>query len=140
MIQSLAKKILNASECSHELAEEVELSILFTDNAEVQQLNKEYRGKDKPTDVLSFSMSEGESPIASPSLGDVVISVPIAVEQAVEYQVTTEQELLRLLIHGILHLLGYDHEDVPELEVVRMQTQEDKLQAELEEEVSDLFL
>ncbi|MDH4100076.1 MAG: rRNA maturation RNase YbeY, partial [Nitrospirota bacterium] len=74
-------------------------------------LNRDYRGKDKTTDVLSFSMHEGEAiPGEETLLGDVVISLPVAERQAAEKGHSLEQEVTILLIHGILHLLGYDHE------------------------------
>jgi probable rRNA maturation factor len=106
-----------------------ELSVSFIDDVEMQELNSQYRGKDKPTDVLSFSQLEGEEDFfgAPLVLGDLVISIDTCKAQAVEYGVTEEQELLRLMIHGVLHLMGYDHEDVPESEVIRMQTKEDDL-------------
>lgn len=92
--------------------EEAELSVLFTGSARMKQLNALYRGIPKETDVLSFAMDEDFSPVAPPShiLGDIVISVPRTVEQARAYKTTFYEELLRLLLHGLLHLLGYDHE------------------------------
>ena len=106
----------------------VELSVLFTDDTEIFQLNAEYRHKESPTDVLSFSQLEGASLGGElSSLGDLVISLDTAERQAVEYGVTLHAEILRLLIHGILHLFGYDHENVPPEEVRAMQELEDKL-------------
>jgi probable rRNA maturation factor len=95
------------------------VSILITNDAAVQELNATYRGKDRPTDVLSFSQLEGENMI-SDSLGDIVVSLDTAVRQANEFHVTLSQELSRLLIHGLLHLFLYDHENVPEEEAQRM--------------------
>jgi len=103
----------------------------------MRRLNFHYRGKDKPTDVLSFSLLEGEVissfsnsvaliPVAL-SLGDIVISIPTATKQAQEYKVTLGEELLRLLIHGILHLFGYEHENVTRYKVIQMQKMEDFL-------------
>lgn len=80
-----------------------EVSLLFTDNGRIRGLNKEFRGKDKPTDVLSFPM---EDDIV---LGDIAISVDKTKEQAEEFGVTFDEELARLIVHGLLHLLGYDH-------------------------------
>lgn len=118
-----ARKLLNALGC-----EERELSILVTDDREIQQLNNDYRGKDKPTDVLSFSLDEGEFSLYSQGhLGDIVISQETAVRQALEYEVSLMEEMQRLLIHGLLHLLGYDHENVPEEEVKRMEAKEEEL-------------
>ena len=88
---------------------QVELSLALVDNREIQGLNARYRKKNKPTDVLSFP-SGGQLPNGLEILGDVVISVEKAEEQARKRRKTLEQEMESLLIHGILHLLGYDHE------------------------------
>ena len=100
-----------------ELAEEdSEISISFVMNDDIQEINKTYRGKDQPTDVISFAleeMGEGEieiSGIGGPRvLGDIVISIERAREQAVEYGHSFDRELGFLALHGFLHLLGYDH-------------------------------
>jgi probable rRNA maturation factor len=86
------------------------LSLTLIDDAAIRRLNREYRGKDRSTDVLSFpldddpAVSEGEA-----LLGDVVISVETARRQAADYDAPLQRELYRLLIHGLLHLLGHDH-------------------------------
>jgi probable rRNA maturation factor len=86
-----------------------ELSILFVNSSRMAHLNSRYRGIAGPTDVLSFQMTD--SGIGDPSiLGDIVICVPKVSSQAKEYGVTFYDELLRLLLHGLLHLIGYDHE------------------------------
>jgi len=77
---------------------------------EIRRLNRDYRRKDRPTDVLSFSLREGEFGDVSRSMGDVVISLETAARQAVENGFSTEEAVDRLLVHGILHLAGYDHE------------------------------
>lgn len=91
----------------------LEISILLVGDGKIRSLNKEYRHKDKITDVLSFSQQEGPV-IAEPSgqcnLGDIVVSWPQVKRQAVKYGVTPEKELAFLIIHGLLHLLGYDDE------------------------------
>lgn len=103
----------------------VELSIALVDLAEMTELNTEYRGVAGPTDVLSFECDElcavidPNEPIM---LGDVVIAPEVAEAQAAEYGHTIEEELNLLLVHGVLHLLGYDHEDDADAEV--MQTRE----------------
>jgi probable rRNA maturation factor len=105
-----------------------ELSLLVTTDPHIQELNRDFRGKDKPTDVLSFPQLEGDHIGPSPiSLGDVVISLDTTLRQAQEIGHSPGNEVLRLLIHGILHLLGYDHEDVPEEEVLEMQRVEDQI-------------
>lgn len=84
---------------------EQEVSILICDEEEIHRLNLEFREIDRPTDVLSFPLfEEGE-------LGDIVISLPRALQQAEEYGHSTERELAFLTAHSVLHLLGYDHEN-----------------------------
>jgi probable rRNA maturation factor len=103
--------------------EEAELSILFVGSAKMKQLNRQYRGIPKETDVLSFPMEDAQaaslhtSPLTRhasfrtpPLLGDIAISVPKTVAQAKACGTPFPEELLRLLIHGLLHLLDYDHE------------------------------
>ena len=93
------------------------LSISIVDDARIQVLNREHRGKDKPTDVLSFPMYEsGEVGLGEEErlLGDVVISVDTARRQAADYDAPLQNEIYRLLIHGILHVLGHDHEEPAE--------------------------
>ena len=92
-----------------------ELSLLLTDDAEIQTLNKTYRSLDKATDVLSFPQDEDAVNEAGYTLlGDVVISVETAARQADEHHLSFNEELILLAIHGILHLLGYDHERSPQ--------------------------
>ena len=94
-------------------AEAREVSVLLTDDREIHALNREYRHKDKPTDVLAFALDEAEGGDLDPSLGDVVISVERARAQATSRRVSLDAELELLAVHGTLHLLGYDH-DVPD--------------------------
>ena len=101
---------------------EVEVSIVFCDNAFIHPLNRDYRGKDSPTDVLSFAQREGD--FANPNdpvLGDIIISVEQTEAQAKSHQVSFTQELSLLLVHGLLHLLGYDHIEDDEAEVMQAQ-------------------
>jgi probable rRNA maturation factor len=86
----------------------VELSIVLVSDAQIKRLNRLYRNKDKPTDVLSFPI--GEKVNGWLILGDIVISVDTAKRQAQELGYSLEEELKRLLVHGLVHLLGYDHE------------------------------
>ena len=86
-----------------------ELSLALIGNLEMKKLNGQYRNKDYPTDVLSFPI-EGVVPEETRLLGDVIISVEKAAEQAKARGYSPEQELVTLLIHGIVHLMGYDHE------------------------------
>jgi len=93
-----------------------EVSITFVSNERIQEINREYRDKDKPTDVISFAMEElgeGEVELIGADmprvLGDIIISIPKAIEQAEEYGHSFLRELGFLAVHGFLHLLGYDH-------------------------------
>lgn len=91
--------------------------VFFTDDAAIQRLNREHRGKDKPTDVLSFSVWEGDDGFPVPTLfgapqimlGDIVISIETAIRQAAELKHDLRAEVAFLAAHGTLHLLGYDH-------------------------------
>ncbi len=106
----MAERILDDLGCR-----ESELSILLVDDEEIQHLNREYLSRDHPTNVLAFPMREGEGIHLNPALlGDVVVSTETAQQEAQQRGVTLEEEIALLLIHGILHLLGYDHEDDPE--------------------------
>ena len=100
----------------------VELSIALVDLAEMADLNSRYRGKEGPTDVLSFGCDDPCAvlgPDEPVMLGDVVIAPEVAEAQAAEYGHTIEEELNLLLVHGVLHLLGYDHEDDESAEVMQ---------------------
>lgn len=102
---------------------DAELSVLVVSDREMRRLNRVWRGRDRSTDVLSFSQAEGEGGAPGGLLGDVVISVDTARRQAAERGVAVGTEADRLLIHGVLHLLGYDHEVSP-AEARRMQRRE----------------
>ena len=87
------------------------VSILITDNEEIHGLNLEYRGKDAPTDVLSFPLFDEEGYLDDEELGDIVISLERALAQAEEYNHSLKREVAFLTAHSMLHLLGYDHEN-----------------------------
>jgi rRNA maturation RNase YbeY len=108
-----------------------ELTVSLVRDTEMQRLNTSYRGEDQPTDVLSFSMREGV-PVAGAEhlLGDVVISLDTAERQARTHKVTVADEVTALLIHGLLHLLGYDHERSPQ-DARRMRRKERELRKAL---------
>ena len=96
-------------------ADECELSVLLVDDLQIAQLNQQYLGRQGPTNVLAFAMSEGEMAGLNPGLlGDVVVSVETAGREARENGLDEPEHLYRLLIHGILHLLGHDHEHDPD--------------------------
>lgn len=104
-----------------------EVALTFVDDEAIHELNKEYRGIDRPTDVLSFAMHESlddeldivydpaltgqDTPLPGDMLGDIIISVPRAIAQSEDYGHSVERELGFLFVHGFLHLLGYDHQD-----------------------------
>jgi probable rRNA maturation factor len=97
-----------------------ELSVALVDDAAIARLNADYREKTRPTDVLSFSLLEGDhAGHRGRLLGDVVISVDTAARQARQRHRALAEELARLLIHGILHLLGHDHERDDEARLMR---------------------
>ncbi len=91
--------------------QKAELSIVLTGDSQIQKLNDAYRGKNRPTDVLAFAMREGDfARLAGDLLGDVIVSVPTARNQAAARKHPLIDELTMLLAHGLLHLLGWDHE------------------------------
>ncbi len=100
-----------------------EISISFVDNEEIRLLNKEYRNIDKVTDVLSFPLDEN-IPVPIPLLGDIVISVEKALEQAKTYGHSFVREVAYLTAHSMLHLLGYDHMEKEEKDVMRSKEKE----------------
>jgi probable rRNA maturation factor len=104
-IKRTLKKVLEDLACC-----KGELSVLFTDDVHIALLNREYRGKDRPTNVLAFPMAGGPPDVESGMLGDIVISVDTALRESEEAGETLETTINRLLVHGLLHLLGYDHE------------------------------
>lgn len=101
--------------------DKAEVSVTLTDNAYIHELNKQYRGIDRPTDVLSFALNESEEPetLDGPEvnvLGDLIISVERAEAQAEDYGHSLRREIAFLTVHGMLHLLGYDHMEDEERE------------------------
>jgi probable rRNA maturation factor len=104
-VTKAARAMLHALEL-----DEVELSIVLCDDRTIHGLNRDYRHKDRPTDVLAFAMREGEgAEFAGDLLGDVVISMQTAARQAAEHGHSLATEVYTLLAHGLLHLLGWDH-------------------------------
>lgn len=111
------KNLLQFAAEKEGIEENTEVSVTITSNVEIQEINRQYRGKNSPTDVISFAMEEmgeGETEIIGVNqprvLGDIIISAEKALEQAEEYQHSFARELGFLAVHGLLHLLGYDHE------------------------------
>ncbi|HEY4711165.1 MAG TPA: rRNA maturation RNase YbeY [Dehalococcoidia bacterium] len=126
-VEKIVRQVLKAEG----VALPYEVSLVFTDSETVRQLNRDYRGVDEPTDVLAFSMlpQKGADSFALPPdgvtrLGEVIISYPQAVAQAKEQGHSPERELALLVVHGILHLLGYDHEEPEEESKMRERERE----------------
>ncbi|MEH7121237.1 rRNA maturation RNase YbeY [Neobacillus vireti] len=110
------ERLIHFAARKQQIEEQSEVSITYVSNERIQEINREYRHKDTPTDVISFAMEElgeGEvelSGIEMPRiLGDIIISIPRTKEQAEEYGHSFERELGFLAVHGFLHLLGFDH-------------------------------
>jgi probable rRNA maturation factor len=111
------------------------LSVVLVEDAEIREMNRQYLGRDRATNVISFPMQEGEGKDLNPFLlGDVVISTDTAFRDAQEGDVTLESEIYFLLLHGILHLTGFNHENVCEAETRRMEAKENELFALIQEE------
>lgn len=101
-----------------------ELSITLTDDDEIHILNRDYRGKDRPTDVLAFALREGEmASFAGDMLGDVIVSIDTARRQAREAGRPVLEEVTMLLAHGLLHLLGWDHDTKAKDRAMRAETE-----------------
>jgi len=94
--------------------QDVSLSILLTDDTQIQELNSEYRGIDAPTDVLSFEVNERDPETGFLYLGEIIISTPYATRQALKNGHSLEAETQLLVVHGVLHLLGHDHAEPEE--------------------------
>lgn len=114
--EKLVEGVLQFAAQKEGIEEGSELSVTFVDNNRIREINKEYRGKDAPTDVISFAMEEmGEDELEIIGaeiprvLGDIIISIEKTKEQAEDYGHSFDRELGFLALHGLLHLLGYDH-------------------------------
>ncbi|GLG00299.1 endoribonuclease YbeY [Alicyclobacillus hesperidum subsp. aegles] len=127
--QSFVQRVLEAA--ANRLDIEGEVSVLFVDDETIHELNRTYRQVDRPTDVLSFAMLEGEETPQPegelPVLGDIVVSIDTAKVQAESYGHSLEREMAFLLVHGFLHLNGYDHAE-PDEEREMFALQEEILQ------------
>ncbi len=131
------RKIAQAVLKAEGVSEPYQVSLVFTDSRTVRELNRDFRGLDEPTDVLAFYMLPRKGtdqffahpPDGITRLGEVVISYPKTKEQAKEQRHSTERELTLLVIHGILHLLDYDHEEPEQQE--EMRTKEEELLRQL---------
>ena len=104
------------AESGDALAEGAEVSLLFCDDAAIRELNRQFRGQDKPTNVLSFP---GPDPLeTSAFLGDIAVAFDTVAREALEQGKSLEQHCRHMIVHGFLHLLGYDHEDDEEAEAM----------------------
>jgi probable rRNA maturation factor len=129
-LRKAAEKILNVLGLH-----DSELSVAIVGDRGIRRLNRDYLGRDKPTNVISFAMQEGDFPGLNASLlGDVVISAATCAREADEGGVGFDARLSFLLLHGILHLTGFDHERSGEAEAVRMEEKERELFSLLETE------
>lgn len=136
-VESLVSELLQFALKEEKMMGDIEVSVTFMSDEAIQVVNKEYRGKDTPTDVISFAleeMGEGELQIIKDQnmpiiLGDILISVDTAKRQAVEYNHPLTREIGFLALHGLLHLLGYDH----------MTEEEEKVMFGRQKEILDAF-
>lgn len=117
-------------------AADCEVSITLTDDEHIHELNREYRGIDRPTDVLSFAFNESDEPEIIYEdeshidvLGDIIVSVDRAREQSIEYGHSFKREIIFLIVHGMLHLLGYDH--IEESDRLEMEAEQKFIMSEL---------
>lgn len=138
-MQHLIQSVVNNAAKIGKLPRNTEVSILIVDNSYIQELNFIYRSQNKPTDVLSFAMNEAadnEPDYDTGSevnlLGDIVISIEQALVQSKEYGHSLERELGFLVAHGMLHLLGYDHENEEERQLMRSLEEKVLKEAKLE--------
>lgn len=107
------------------------MSLFITDDRQIAEINQQYLNRSGPTNVISFSLIEGDSPSINPGadlLGDVVISMETAAREATDADMPLEERFVQLLIHGILHIFGYDHE-TPEADAALMAKKSEELMA-----------
>jgi probable rRNA maturation factor len=120
-IRRVVRKLKKVLMCSDQ-----EISLLFVDNEQIRQMNRQYLNRDHPTNVISFPIREGDCGHVNPHLlGDIVISAERALQDAVAGDLSFDEEIDFLLIHGLLHLLGHNHEGVDENEATKMRDKED---------------
>ncbi|HIU64073.1 MAG TPA: rRNA maturation RNase YbeY [Candidatus Avacidaminococcus intestinavium] len=145
-VTHLLTAALNAAAHLHDLSSETEVDITLVNREEIQNLNKEYRNIDAPTDVLSFALDEdGGEPeiIGGPEehlLGDIIICAEIAEQQGKEYGHGLTREIVYLAIHGLLHLLGYDHMNEEDKKIMRAKEEEALREIKLSEDCLSLKL
>ena len=135
-LEETLKKAMDIVARKENLTDNTEVDITIVNNEEIHTLNRDYRGIDRPTDVLSFALDEGdeepevEDGEAEHLLGDVIISAPRAVEQGEEFGHGFDREVSYLTVHSVLHLLGYDHVDEGEMKK-QMRTREKEIMGDI---------
>lgn len=134
-LRMLVRRCCNAVLRLEQFDSPAEISVIFVDNDQIHELNKKYRDKDMPTDVLSFPMGENgvydiNHDTGAKILGDIVLSMEKAMEQAERYDHSLEREVGYLTAHSVLHLLGYDHENGG-MDRVRMREKEEQVMTQL---------
>ena len=134
-VRLLIRRCCNAVLLMEEFGDSAEISVRFVDNEQIKELNSEFRDIDKATDVLSFPLGENGVYDHNPAtgaalLGDIVISMQRAMEQAEEYGHSLDREVAFLTVHSMLHLLGYDHVNGG-LEALRMREKEETVLTQL---------
>jgi len=117
-IDKIVSLVLEATD--RDASEDWELSVILVSREEIRKVNREYRNIDRATDVISFAFSDGEGAEYAPYLlGDLIISPEIVKNHSEKYGVSIEHELSFMIVHGVLHLLGFDHIDKKERELMR---------------------
>lgn len=124
--EAVDKYIKEVLEREYKSDSEIYISILLTDNEEIKNINRDYRGKDSPTDVISFAYHDNDEAVVGiyDSLGDIVISLERVEEQRKDYGHSFKREFYYVLTHGLLHLLGYDHIKEEDKKIMRAKEEE----------------
>lgn len=117
-LNNLIEKVIIESLKIEGVSADIEVSISFVDNDEIRELNRDYRGVDKSTDVLSFPLDE-DILVPIPLLGDIIISMETAIEQAEDFGHSLDREISYLVTHSMFHLMGYDHMNEEEKNIMR---------------------
>ena len=129
LILEVLTELCRAPALAEDAATEMSVAIALSDNAHVHELNARHRGKDKPTNVLSFPNDDDPFPGEIPHMGDVILALDVVRDEAVAQQKSAEHHLAHLVLHGVLHLLGYDH--MNDTEALRMEQLEKDVLARL---------
>lgn len=145
-LEERLREVLNVVAKLHDISETTEVNITIVDDEEIHQLNLDYRGVDRPTDVLSFALDEDSEDSDEPDildgpeehlLGDIVMSAETALRQAEEFGHGIEREFTYLAVHSLLHLLGYDHMEPEDKKIMRAKEEEALRVLNLSEEFFD---